>query len=158
MEPCCSRVKISSRFPCLLACWGIGDEWFLMQNEARDRSRGPEGLPRWSAHPFGGAVCRRQVSYSALAPDTLLLLSALWKWQLGFELFCIFLPIIFPNCTRTQLFLVPYSFFVFCCLRCLPRCQHCSHCSKGFQVPACLRSTVILIAGHRPQGLARQLL
>ena len=53
--------------------------------------------------------------------------------------FCIFLSIICTNCTYTQLFLVPYDFFVFCCWnRHLSRCKHCS---KGFQVPACLVMT-----------------
>ena len=41
---------------------------------------------------------------------TLLLIPPLQKWQLGFDLFCIFLSIIYPNCTGTQLFLVPHSF------------------------------------------------
>ena len=46
--------------------------------------------------------------------------------------FCIFLSIICPNCTCTQLFLVPCSFFVFC--------PGASIAAKGprFQVPACL--------------------
>ena len=58
---------------------------------------------------------------------------ALQKWQLGFWSLCIFLSIICPNCTYMQLFVVPYSFFVFCCSRrCLSRCKHGS---KGFQVP-----------------------
>ena len=68
--------------------------------------------------------------------STLLLLQALQKWQLGLWSFCILLFIIFPNCASTQLFLVPYSFFVFCCWRRpLPRCKHCN---KGSQVPTCL--------------------
>ena len=47
--------------------------------------------------------------------------------------FCILLSLICTNCTCTQLFLVPYNLFVFCCLR-----RHLSsykHCSKGVQVP-----------------------
>ena len=49
-----------------------------------------------------------------------------------------------PNCTCTQLFLVPYiSFFVFCCWRrCLSRCKPCS---KGAQVPACLSFIACLL-------------
>ena len=52
----------------------------------------------------------------------------------GFFLsFCILLSRTYPNCPCTQLFLVAYSFFLFCCLRrCLCRCKHCS---KGSQVP-----------------------
>ena len=38
---------------------------------------GREGWLRWSAHPFGGAVCREHVQH-------LLLLPAFQKWQLGF--------------------------------------------------------------------------
>ena len=54
-----------------------------------------------------------------------------------FGLFCILLSIICPNCACTQLFLVPSSFFVFCCWRrCLSKCKHCS---KWPQVQSCLR-------------------
>ena len=67
---------------------------------------GQEGWLRLSAHPLGGAVCRVHVQYPAFAPDTLLLLGV---WS-----FCI-LFIICPNCTCSQLFLVLYSVFVFCC-------------------------------------------
>ena len=71
--------------------------------------------------------------------STLLLLPAFQRQQLGFWSLFISLSIICPKCTCTQLFLVPYSFFVFCCSRrCLSRCQHCS---KGSQVPACLICT-----------------
>ena len=38
-----------------------------------------------------------------------------------------------PNCACTQLFLVPYSFFVFCSLR--RGVSRCKRCSKGSQVP-----------------------
>ena len=48
---------------------------------------------------------------------------------------CILLSIICPNFACTQLFLVPHSFFVFCCLR--RHLSRCKHCSKGPQVPAC---------------------
>ena len=51
-----------------------------------------------------------------------------------------------PNCACSQLFLVPYSFFVF---RCSKRCLFwCKHCSKGSQVPACLAWT------HMQRGLS----
>ena len=68
----------------------------------------------------------------------------LQKWQLGVLVFFFFLVIscllyrICPNFTHTQLFLVPYSFFVFYCLsRCLSRCKHCH---KGSQMPAFLNT------------------
>ena len=44
-----------------------------------------------------------------------------------------------PGCTLVQLFLVPYSFFVFCCSK--RRLSRCKHCSKGSQDPACLNPT-----------------
>lgn len=63
-----------------------------------------------------------------------------WLFRSGnwvFWSFC-FLSVTCPNCARTQLFLVPYSFFVCCCpRRCLCRCKHCSKGSWS-QVPACL--------------------
>ena len=71
----------------------------------------------WSAHPLGGTACSR---------DHVLLLRAPQKWQLvcGFFLYLV------HNCPDrpwVQLFLVPYSFFVFCCRRRhLPRCKHSS--------------------------------
>ena len=93
----------------------------------------PEGWLRRFAHPFGGVVCREHAQYPAFVTDTLFLLPPLQKWQLGFWSFCILLSIICPNCACMQLFLVPHSFFVFCCLRrCLSRCKHCS---KVSQVP-----------------------
>ena len=54
-----------------------------------------------------------------------------WCW-VAFWSFCNLL-IICPNCACVQLFLVSYSFFVFCLSR-------CKHCSKGSQVQACLKT------------------
>ena len=48
---------------------------------------------------------------------TLLLLQALQNWQLGFLVFLYLLFRICPNCPCMLLFLVPNSFFVFCCWR-----------------------------------------
>ena len=92
---------------------------------------GPEGWLRSSAHPLGGVVCRGHAQYPAFAPATLL--PALQNGSWSFWSFCILLSIICPNCECMQLFLVPYSFFVFCCSR-----RHLSMqklCSKGSQVP-----------------------
>ena len=44
---------------------------------------GLEGWLRCFAHPFGGGVCRGHAQYPAFAPNPLLLLLALQKWQLG---------------------------------------------------------------------------
>ena len=54
-----------------------------------------------------------------------------------FGLFVSYCPEFAPTMHAHRYFLIPYSFFVLCCLRrCLSRCKHCS---KGSQVPACLR-------------------
>ena len=83
---------------------------------------------------------------------TLFLLPAIQKWQLSFWSFCILLTIICPNCTCTQLFLVPYSLFVFCCSR--RHSSRCRHHSKGSQlpVPVCLIRNV-----HLSQNVALEL-
>ena len=54
--------------------------------------------------------------------------------------FCILLFMICPNCAGTQLFLVPYSFFVFCCLKRADVCPGASTAAKGptSHIPACL--------------------
>ena len=81
----------------------------------------PEG---WSAHPLVVlcAVCMH---------STLLLLPTPQKWQLGFLVFLYLLSRNCPSCTCTQLFLVPYSFFVFCCLRRGDVCPGASTAGKG---------------------------
>ena len=78
---------------------------------------GPEAWLKWSAHPFRGAAGMR---------SALLLLPALCVCSLPFrrgscvfEVFCTLSSIICPNWACTQLFLVPYTFFVFLCLRIL---------------------------------------
>ena len=98
----------------------------------------PQGWLRWSACPFGSTECRGHASYPAFAPNTLFLLLAPEKWQLVFLVFLYLSSIICPNYACIQLFLVPYSFFVFCCLRrCLSRCKLCNTAAKGprSQVP-----------------------
>lgn len=63
----------------------------------------PEGWLRLSAHFFGGAVCT--VPCFCSWPQ---------KWQLGFGF--LYLVISMFQLWCTQLVLVPYSFFVLCCL------------------------------------------
>ena len=83
-------------------------------------------------------LCAGVVHSTVLLP-TLLLLLDLQKLQLAFWSFRILLSVICPSCTCTQLFLAPYSFFVFCgSRRSLSRCQHCS---QGSRVPARLIHT-----------------
>ena len=69
---------------------------------------------------------------------TLLLLLALQKWQLGVWSFCILLSRICPDCACTQLFLVPYSFFVSVAPGDI--CPGASTAAKGprSQAPGCL--------------------
>ena len=69
-------------------------------------SRGrPEGRLRWSTRPLGVAECRRPVQLPAFAPGSS-------EVAVGFLVSLYLLSIMCPNCTCTQLFLVPYSFFV----------------------------------------------
>ena len=91
------------------------------------------------AHPFDGGERQGHAQCPAIAPDRPVLLLALQNWWLGFQSLCILLSRICPNCTFTQLFLVPYRFFVFCCWR--RHLSRCKPCSRGSQVPACLTGT-----------------
>ena len=94
-----------------------------------------EGWLRCFAHPLEGGVCRAHAQYPAFTPDMLFLLPGSSKLAVGFfGLFVSFRYRICPNCSCTQLFLVPYSFFVFCCWR--RGVSRCKHCSKGAHVPA----------------------
>ena len=101
--------------------------WYLKWGEGRGRSvvRLQEWLG-WSAHCLAvHASCGVHVQYPAFISVS--------KWQLGFWSFCI-LFIICPNWAYTQLFLVPCSLFVFCCLRrCLSRYKHGSPSSQMAQ-------------------------
>ena len=99
---------------------------------------GPDGWLRWSAHPFGGVVCKGHAQCPAFAPGSSRAAVGL------FGLFVSFGSRICPSCACTQLFLVPYSFFVFCCSR--RGVSRCKHCSKGSQVPA---------KGHRSQAFLK---
>ena len=94
--------------------WG----WFLKWGEGRD------GL--------GGLSASLVVLCAGIVSRTLLLLQAPQSGSL-FWSFGVLLFTVCPKCSYTQLFLVPYSFFIFCCLR-RHLCRF-KHCSKGFQVP-----------------------
>lgn len=60
----------------------------------------PERCPGWSAHLLRGIVCRGCEPDPAFAPDTL-------EVAVGFLVFFYLLSAICPNCTCTQLLLVP---------------------------------------------------
>ena len=167
-------VKTSNRYPCSLPQWGrAGPLNGVSAGAGADRWVGPEWI-RWSAHPLGGAVCRDHARYPAFAPGT-------WEVAAGFWPFCI-LFILCPSRACVQLFLVPYSFFIFhCSRRYLSRRKHCSN---GSQVPTCLTwatlpwgdpvsewqpccswgclrsysyTALVLVVPHRPQESLRDL-
>ena len=86
--------------------------------------------------------------------------------------FCIFLSTVFPHCTCTQLFLVPYSFLVFYYWRRgLSRGKHChttakgpmsppvsvSHCGFNFNFPDCMLLSIFSYA-YLPFSLMRCLI
>ena len=131
-------VKTSKMSPWSLPGAGLGGGWRASSlNKVKvgvDWWVGPEGQLRWSAHPLSGTVCRCvYTQHPVLLPAP----------QLDFGLFISFVSLIWPNCACRQLLLVPYSFFVFYCSR--RRLSRSKHCSKGFQVPACLRTPQCLL-------------
>ena len=99
-----------------------------------------EGWLGCFAYPLGGGVCRGHVQYPAFAPNTLFLLQAPQKWQLG----CLvslytFGSRICPKYMCMQLFLSPYSLSVFCSWsKGVSRCKHYAF-QERVQIPACLR-------------------
>ena len=101
----------------------------------------PERWLRWFAHPFGWYWVQGGMHSTLILLPIPCFFPVLQKWQLGFWSFCIniSLSIIFPNCTRMQLFLAPYSFFVFCCWRRrLSRCGRKGDTFQGPRVDSCL--------------------
>ena len=86
---------------------------------------GLEGRLRWFAHLLGHGVCRMNAQYPAFAPGSS---------KVAFGIFGLFVSFV-QNLSQlhTHAFIsVPYSFFVFCCLRRgVSRCKHCSPLAKG---------------------------
>ena len=76
--------------------------------------------------PSGGAVCRRQAWHPVFAPGFSKVAFVVF-WSLLY-----LLSRICPNCACTQLFLVPYNFFVFCCFR-----RGVSKCSCCYFLSCC---------------------
>ena len=86
------------------------------------------GWLRCFVHPLGGGVCWGHVGYPVFAPGS----SKVAVGCVFFGLFVSVGPRICPNCAGTQLFLVPYSFFVFCrSRRGVSRCNDCSTAAKS---------------------------
>ena len=95
--------------------------FFLIWGEVYARVRLEVGL-RWFAHP--SMVLSAVPCFCAQ-----LFRNGSWVFCL-----CIFQSRICPKGAFTQLFLVPYSFFVFCIWR--RDGSRCKFCNKGFQVPS----------------------
>ena len=101
--------ETSSRFPCLLYEEGRAGSLSGVR-VGLGPGVGPKVWHMWLLYPLG-AVCRGHAQSSAFAPSSSELASDF------FLSFSIFLSIICPSCPGTQLFLVCYSFFAFCCWR-----------------------------------------
>ena len=100
-----------------------------------------EGELRWFVHPFVVLSVEGHMQYPALGSHTQYFCSRLFRngsW-LRFFFFVIVWSTICPNCTCTQLFLVPHNFFVSCSSR--RGVSRCKLSSTGSQVPACLKQT-----------------
>ena len=83
----------------------------LIQGEDRGMSRGQSGgVVRWFAHPLGGVEFRGHTQYPAFALDTLFLLQALQKRQLGF--FCLLVSFVqnLPLLPRCAVVFSPIEF------------------------------------------------
>ena len=111
-NPCCSRRKLraNNRLPCLLAPWeSRRASLFLVGVRVGVCPLvRPEGWFRCSAHSWGNAVCRGLVQYPVCAQGSsdvaIGFLVSLYLWVQNLY-----------HLHRTQLFVVPYSFFAFCC-------------------------------------------
>ena len=89
---------------------------------------GPEGKLKWFA-PFRWYCVQGACTVLCLAPG--------YSKVAVLDFFLISLYLlsrICTNCTCMQLFLIPYSFLVFCCSRRdVSRCKHCSTAEKHFR-------------------------
>ena len=91
----------------------------------------PEGRLRCSAHPLGGAECRRCVQLPAFAPGCSEVAVVL--------LFSLYLLVHnLPQLLMHAVIFTPSQFLCICCLR--RRMSRYKHGSKGSQVPACLNN------------------
>ena len=126
------RVKTSNMFPCSLPERGWAGSLYGVRIGVCPGVR-PEGCLRCFAHPFDGVEVQGVCAAPCFCSWHRVFRSRLFRsgsWV--FWSFCILLSIICPNCTCTQLFLVPYSFFVFCCSRRgVSSCKYCSTATKG---------------------------
>ena len=123
-------MKTSNSFPGLLSSGGQAGSLYGMRVGVCPGMR-TEGWFRWFVHPLGSVVCRGRVQYPAFAPGTSKVAAGFLVWVFLFLFFSYLVVQNLPNCTCMQLFLVPYSFFLFCCLRrCLSRYKH--YCKRSY--------------------------
>ena len=95
--------------------------------------------------PLGAAICRDHVWYPVFAPGTS-------EVTVGVLAFLYLVAHNLSHCSGMQSFLVPFSFFVSCCLRRF--LSRCKQCTKGSQVPACLSITApIAQKSSNPPGV-----
>ena len=114
--------------------WG----WGCVQWSGRRGGLG--GLPAPQAMLCAGGVCRGHVQYPALLPTPCFCSRLLKSGRWVFSLFVSFRSKICPYWARMQLFLVLYSFFVFCCSRRgVSGCKLCSITAKGPRSQAFLK-------------------
>ena len=113
--PCTlSSTEIASRRRILArlywdSCCSRGVSWSLKQGMGGgDQWVGWKAWIRWSVHPFGGAGSRGHAQSPPFVPS-------ISKVAIGFWPFLYLVVQNCPNCATVQLFLVPHSFFVFCC-------------------------------------------
>ena len=88
---------------------------------------GLEGWLGWSAHPLAFAVCRDHTAVPCFCSGHLRSSS----WVFGLFISC---SKFVPTAHVHSYFLLPYSFFIFCCSR--KHLSRCKHCRQGSQVPA----------------------
>ena len=120
----------------MLASWTWAT-WFPKGSGGRGGSRfGLEGWLGWSTHPLGFAVFRGHTAVSCFCSGHLR--SSSWVFGLFVSCCSKFVPIAHVH----SYFLVPYSFFIFCCPR--KHLSRCKHCSQGSQVPAFFSDTWLI--------------
>ena len=132
--PCFSRKQNKQQVPLLIPQGGVSSFPKIWVRAGVSPGVELEGWLRWFVRPFVVLSAERHIQYPALGSHTQYFCSRLFRngsW-LGFFFFLyIFWSRICPNCTCTQLFLVPDNFFVSCRSR-----RGVSRCSTGSHVPA----------------------
>ena len=122
----CEEAKANNRFPGLFSKGMVNGSLYRVRVRAGS-GIWLEGWLRWSAHPLGGVLWRVHAQHPAFAPDSS-------EVEVGFLVF-LYLVWFAPTAWAcAELFLVPYSFFVFCC--------------RGSQVPGSSLSHFLYLFFH----------